>query len=242
MDEEAHEVYDGFAPTYADRNPGSPARAGYEWPAVRAVLPDVDGRRVLDAACGTGYYARWLADRGATVVGLDASRGMLEEANDDHGDVLDLAEADLRTDLPLVDDCVDLVVCQLALDHIEDWTPVFESFARVLAPGGALVLSIDHPFTTYFVIDHEPDDIGNAQATAADYYAVERFEKRWGSGDDAVTMPVYRRSLAAVTRPLFAAGFAVTDLREPRPTTDTEPLAYFDERTPRFLVVRAERP
>ncbi|MFB6104795.1 MAG: hypothetical protein ABEJ57_06915 [Halobacteriaceae archaeon] len=42
MAEDAHEVYDGFAPTYADRNPASPARASYEWPAVRAVLPAVD--------------------------------------------------------------------------------------------------------------------------------------------------------------------------------------------------------
>lgn len=167
---------------------------------------------------------------------------MVEQAHTDHGDAIALALADLRGTIPLADDSVDLVVCQLALDHIEDWDPVLEGFARVLRPGGDLVLSIDHPFTTYFVIDHEPADVGNAQATEADYYAVERFEKRWGSGDDAVTMPVYRRSLAAVTRPLFDAGFAITELREPRPQTDSEPLAYFDERTPRFLVVRAERP
>lgn len=242
MTEEAPHVYDTFADTYAEDNPRSSARANYEWPGVDAVLPPLAGRRVLDAACGSGYYANEFNDRGASVVGIDASLGMLAEAQRRYGDDIDFVQTDLRADLPIPSETVDVVVCQLALDHLQEWGAVFDSFARVLTPGGHLVISVDHPFTTYFVIDHEPDDIGNAQASAANYYATERYTKTWGSDADAPVMPMYRRPLAAVTRPLFEAGFSIDAVEEPRPTVDSPPLTYFDERTPRFLVVRARLP
>src|SRR4029077_7499692 len=43
--------------------------------------------------------------------------------------------------LPLADDSVDLVVCAIALSHVEDIAPVFAEFVRVLRPGGPLVVS-----------------------------------------------------------------------------------------------------
>ncbi|MFC7225950.1 class I SAM-dependent methyltransferase [Salinirubellus salinus] len=239
---EAHEVYDETASAYAAGNPSADARAAYEWPAVREVLPDVDGRRVLDAGTGTGHYAAWLAERGADVVGLDASAGMLREAHE-RTDGPAFVHGDLRAPLPFPDATFDLVCSQLTLDHVEDWDAPFAEFARVCRPGGTLVVSVDHPFTTYFVVEEEPEAVGNATAQSADYYAVERFEKVWPhvEGEGETRMPVYRRPLAEVTRPLFAAGFAVTDLREPEPESDAEHLRYFAERTPRFLVVCAEK-
>jgi SAM-dependent methyltransferase len=160
---------------------------------------------------------------------------MLAEARERHGDCADFRRADLREPLPVPDDDFDLVLCQLVLDHVAEWEPTVAEFARVLVDGGTLVLSCDHPFTTYFVIEHEPAEVGNANADAADYYAVERFTKDWRD----VEMPVYRRPLAAVTRPLFEAGFLLDALREPLPRVADENLAYFAERTPRFLALRA---
>lgn len=235
MPREAPDVYDEMAEGYAASNPGADARARYEWPGVRAVLPPLDGTRVLDAACGSGHYSSYVDEQGADVVGIDASEEMIEEARRRHGDGIRFEVADLRETLPLESDDVDLVVCQLALDHVEDWDPVLAEFARVLRDGGDLVLSLDHPFTTYFVIEEEPADVGNAIDQEADYYDVERFEKEWGD----VTMPVYRRSLREVVRPLFESGFALTDLREPLPQVENENLQYFADRTPRFLIVRA---
>jgi len=233
--DEPHEVYDRMAGAYATSNPDSAARAGYEWPAVREALPAVDGRRVLDAGCGTGHYSALLAERGAEVVGADASSGMLRAARERQEGQQRVVRADLRTGLPFSDGAFDVVVSQLTLDHIEQWEPVVGEFARVLREGGALVLSVDHPFTTYFVIDEETPEVGNAAAETASYLDVERFEKQW-AGE---SMPTYRRPIQGVVGPLFDAGFAVTGLREPEPTVDAEHLEYFEEHTPRFLVVRA---
>jgi len=236
---EAHEVYGEMAAEYAETNPDEQARESYEWPTVRDLLPAVDGLCVLDAGCGSGYYAQWLAEQGADVVGIDASSEMLEQARARYGDEADFQVADLRGPLPFDDGSFDLVVSQLTLEHVEDWGSPTAEFARVLAPGGRLVLSCDHPFTTYFVIDHEPPSVGSADANAADYYEVERYHRVWGEGDDRTELPCYRRPLSGVLDPLFEAGFVLEDLSEPAPLDPTGPHEFFEANTPRFLAVRA---
>src|SRR4051812_49318302 len=51
-------------------------------PAVERLLGSVDGRRVLDVACGNGLFARRLAELGADVVATDISAPMLERARE----------------------------------------------------------------------------------------------------------------------------------------------------------------
>lgn len=232
-----YEVYSEIAESYAESNPEQAARANYEWPAVRDTLPTIDGKTVLDAGCGSGYYSAWLADQGATVVGIDASEEMLTEARTRHGHAAEFQQVDLREPLPFDDASFDLVVSQLTLEHIEDWDSVTAEFARILDDLGEVVASMDHPFTTYFVIDQEPPDIGSANSQAANYYEIERYERDWGD----VSMPVYRRSLREIVAPFFDAGFVLTDLREPRPEPVIELHEYFKENTPRFLVLRAQK-
>lgn len=240
-DTDAHDVYGTFAADYAATNHENPARAAYEWPEVDALLPALDGLRVLDAGCGSGNFTALLAERGADVVGVDASEEMVSVARGGHGDDAEFRRADLRERLPFDDATFDLVVSQLTLEHIEGWHAPVREFHRVLIDGGRFVLSCDHPFTTYFVIDTEPDDVGSADANAADYYEVERYERVWGDGEDAVRMPCYRRSLRETLVALFDAGFVVEDLREPRPPEAERdgPLGYFAEQTPRFLALGA---
>jgi SAM-dependent methyltransferase len=60
----------------------------------------------------------------------------------------DLREADLR-DIPLSDNAVDIIVCGLALEHLPDLKPVLAEFARVLRPGGHLVISDPHYVLSY---------------------------------------------------------------------------------------------
>lgn len=239
MADDAHEVYDEMAVAYAESNPHQKARESYEWPTVRDLLPDVDGSRVLDAGCGSGFYSRWLADQGATVDGIDASQAMVAEARERYGEAASFHRSDLREPLPFDDGRFDLVVSQLALEHVEDWHDPMAEFERVLAPAGRLVVSCDHPFTTYFVIEHEPPEVGSADADSADYYATERYNRVWGEGGDRTEMPCYRRPLAGILGPLFETGFLLEALREPAPLEPDGPHEYFAEHTPRFLAFRA---
>jgi len=119
-----------------------------EEPATLEALGDVAGKDVLDAACGTGRYAIRLAQAGARVCGVDASEAMLAVARrkrDELGLVADLGKGEL-TSLPFADESFDVAVCALTFCHLPDLRPATAELARVLRPGGRLVISDFHPF------------------------------------------------------------------------------------------------
>lgn len=101
---------------------------------------DLDaGAIVLDLACGPGNTTRRLAAGapGATVVGLDLSVPMLEEAVDrtPDGAPIGFARVDAH-DLPVADGSVDAVHCAAALYLFGDPAAVIAELSRVLRPGG----------------------------------------------------------------------------------------------------------
>ena len=130
------DLYDAWAPSYD--GPGNQLLE-IEQPIVREILDGLPVGVALDAACGTGRHAEYLASLGHTVVGVDSSPGMLERAREKIPQA-EFREAELH-DLPLADDSVDLVVCAIALVHLADIEGPFREFARVLRPGGSLVVS-----------------------------------------------------------------------------------------------------
>ncbi len=102
------------------------------------------GRRVLDAACGEGYGAALLARGGATsVLGVDVSSAAIEHARQRYGATPSLrfeaADATRLDGLP--DASLDLIVSFETLEHVEAQERMLDGFARVLAPGGLLVIS-----------------------------------------------------------------------------------------------------
>ncbi len=72
------EFYEGYSrlPRSVHGLAGAP-----EWPAVRALLPELTGKRVVDLGCGFGWFCRWAAEQSAAdVLGLDLSENMLARA------------------------------------------------------------------------------------------------------------------------------------------------------------------
>jgi ubiquinone/menaquinone biosynthesis C-methylase UbiE len=133
--------YDQWAKTY-DR----PLRLfPVEEPVLHSLFDRLPaGSTILDAACGTGRHSVRLAGRGHTVIGVDGSEAMLEKAREKLPDAT-FRQGDL-TSLPLEDASVDAVVCALSLVHLEAVAPAVAEFARVLRPGGTLLVSDVHPF------------------------------------------------------------------------------------------------
>jgi ubiquinone/menaquinone biosynthesis C-methylase UbiE len=105
---------------------------------------DVRGcKRILDAGCGNGRYSQFLlseADADAIITGFDYSRQMLQRARKrlQNRRVTQVA-ADL-TRLPYADACFDAIVCGWVLEHLPDPKPGLRELARVLRPGGKLLL------------------------------------------------------------------------------------------------------
>jgi SAM-dependent methyltransferase len=116
-----------------------------EEPVVQRLLADAPPGRALDAACGTGRHTAFLAARGHRVAGVDTSPAMLARARPRVPGAT-LAVASL-TALPVPGASVDVAVCALALMHLPDLRPAIAELARVVRPGGRLVLSDLHPTT-----------------------------------------------------------------------------------------------
>lgn len=129
------EGYDGWAATYDGEDNGCfPMRDDVLGPMLDGLAPG----RALDAACGTGAVARQLVARGHEVVGIDVSEAMLGRARAAVPEARFLVGE--LTDLPLPDRAVDHVVCSLALTHLSDLRPFFAEAARVMRPGGHLLV------------------------------------------------------------------------------------------------------
>ncbi len=123
--------------------PGNPIVA-IEETAVETLLRDLPAGAALDAACGTGRHARRLVELGHAVSGIDLTPEMLERARANVPEA-SFAVADLR-ELPFEPESFSVVVCGLALAHLPSLEGAVGELARVLTPGGRLIVSVLHPF------------------------------------------------------------------------------------------------
>src|SRR5918996_1249259 len=111
---------------------------------MRMLLDPLPASVVLDAACGTGRYSQYLAERGHRVIGVDRSVAMLAKARENLPQCA-FREGDLEA-LPLEAASVDTVVCALALVHLPEVGRAIAELARVVRPGGRVIISDVHPF------------------------------------------------------------------------------------------------
>jgi 2-polyprenyl-6-hydroxyphenyl methylase/3-demethylubiquinone-9 3-methyltransferase len=108
----------------------------------------LQGKRWLDAGCGSGRLARMLAERGSSVMGMDASRQMVQAARalsssavfPNRGSV-EFYEIETITLLPMADDSLDGILCSSVIEYLDAPEQCIEEFYRVLRPGGLLLLS-----------------------------------------------------------------------------------------------------
>ena len=124
-------------------NPGNPVFLAEE-PVMRDLVARYPVGLALDAACGTGTHSACLASLGHQVIGIDATREMLELAKMK----IPTAKFDTAhlTSLPLSEGAIDLAVCALALTHCADLVPPIKELARVVRNGGHIIISDVHPF------------------------------------------------------------------------------------------------
>jgi SAM-dependent methyltransferase len=122
--------------------PGNPL-ISVEQPVVWALIDEAPPGHAVDAACGTGRHTGRLLQRGHEVIGVDATPDMLARARDAVPNA-DFRHGDLN-DLPLEDASAELIVCALALEHVEELGPPVMELARVARPGGRVIISDIHP-------------------------------------------------------------------------------------------------
>ena len=193
-------------------------------PATLTVLGDVKGKRILDMGCGEGRFSRMLAERGASLTGIDLSSRMIElareaEEKEPLGVVYHVADA---ADLPfLPDGTFDIVLAYLSLFDVPDYASAIGEAARVLVPGGRFVFSVSHPCFTMPGAGWETRYANSFQDQDRLYYKVDDYlparsyeVKIWPTSNPIVN---HHRPLSEYAHALRAAGFVIRDIFEPTP-------------------------
>jgi SAM-dependent methyltransferase len=198
------------------------------------LLGDVNGRRVLDAGCGEGYLARWLAARGAHVTGIDLSARLIALARArDPGGSIDYQVADLSQPLPDAAERFDAAASYLVLNDVRDFRGFAATLAASLAPGGRLVLALNNPYSA--VTDRHVTDY-------FDSGAVSRYRGLWEAGIRAY---YHHRTLEDYLDAFHAGGLRLAKLADMPALADTHgPDAYLPPggRFPRFMLLSFSKP
>jgi ubiquinone/menaquinone biosynthesis C-methylase UbiE len=185
-------------------------------PNLIRVLDIKKDMRILDLACGQGFFSRKFAAKGATVVGADISKELIEAAikrsskiefHATPADKLSFAKSET----------FDAVTIVLAIQNIENMLGVFQEASRVLKPGGRMILVLNHPL---FRIPKRSswgfDENQNTQYRRIDAYLSSTTSKilmHPGQAASEATIS-YHRSLQEFFKAFNKAGFAASRLEE----------------------------
>lgn len=189
-----------------------------EWPAIRAMLPTLAGKRVADLGCGFGWASRWMREQGAaSVLGLDLSQNMIARATADTSDpAIEYRIADLEA-LELSAAAYDIVYSALAFHYVEDFRRLACMIHKALGSGGDLVFTIEHPIFMAAAHPYWIADEDGRKTWPVNGYSVEG-ERRTDWFARGVLK--YHRTLGTTLNTLIGAGFELRRVEEFAPTRE----------------------
>ncbi len=194
-------------------------------------------RKALDVGCGEGRFCRMLRNRGIAAIGIDPTEALIDHARqqDPRGDYrIGRAEG-----LDFPDRHFDLVVSYLTLVDIPDIARAIREMARVLRPGGTLLIANLNSFNTAGMPggwNRAPD---GAQVFAIDHYLQER--AIW-VGWRGIRIQNWHRPLSTYMGLLLAQGLVLKHFDEPEPHGGDPATADRYRRVPYFLLMEWQKP
>jgi SAM-dependent methyltransferase len=195
-------------------------------------------RRALDVGCGEGRFCRMLKAAGVTATGIDPTEHLLETARqrDPSGDYR-LGRAE-RLDFEAAS--FDLVVSYVTLVDIADFRTAIGEMARVLKPGGSLLLANLTGFTSACASQGwVKDEEGQRLHFPVDRYLEEfPFWFEWAG----IRIENWHRPLAAYMAAFLESGLHLTFFSEPAPMSGEESHQETFRRVPWFVVMEWRRP
>lgn len=193
--------------------------AAGEWATLKTLLPDFQGKTMLDLGCGYGWHCIYAAEQGAErIVGVDLSEKMLETARAKTIDDRITYQRCAMEDIEFEPESFDIVLSSLALHYVENFEIIVKKVHTILKPGGAFLFSAEHPvFTAYGTQDWYYDENGKILHFPIDNYYYEGKRTATFLGEEVVK---YHKTLTTYLNSLLENGFEIRRIVEPQPTQE----------------------
>lgn len=217
--------------------------AAGEWHELQKMLPDFQGKQVLDIGCGFGWHCIYAAEHGASqVVGTDISEKMLEKARQKTKSSVVTYQKVAMEDLAYQPNSFDVVISSLALHYTPDFNVICQKIGQFLKPNGDFVFSVEHPlFTAYGNQDWIYDAEGKPDYWPVDNYFFEGVRRATFLGEEVTK---FHKTLTTYLNTLIKNGFMITGIVEPEPAEElleTVPGMKDELRRPMMLLVSAKK-
>ena len=190
-----------------------------EWHELKQMLPDLQGKRVLDLGCGFGWHCRYAIENGATsVIGVDISEMMIKVAKSKTAsDAIQYICMPIE-DISFPEASFDVVISSLTLHYIPSFEEVLNNIKKWLTSGGEFVFSVEHPiFTAEGKQDWYYDESGNRLHWPVDHYFTEGIRQAVFLGENITK---YHKTMTTYLKSLINSGFEITGLVEPEPSDE----------------------
>ena len=215
--------------------------AAPEFPALRALLPDLSGLDVLDLGCGYGWFCRFARSHGAgRVTGIDVSELMLARARSMTNDAaISYARHDMET-IKLTPKAFGLVYSSLALHYVHNLEGLLGEVRSALIPGGRLVFSVEHPIVTAPLEPGWIDEVAGRKSWPVNGYLHEGERSTDWLAKGVIKQ---HRTIATYVGLLLRQGFRLTNLAEWGPTLQqiaAQPTLAVERERPPFLLLAAD--
>jgi SAM-dependent methyltransferase len=221
------------------RSIGGLAAAG-EWHVLKALLPDLHNKSVLDLGCGFGWHCLYAREQQASsVTGVDISEKMLQQAREKTNDpAITYIQLPIE-DIDFASEQFDVVLSSLAFHYIESFAAICRKVHSFLKPGGSFIFSVEHPiFTSREEQDWYADEQGNRLHWPVDHYQSEGLRETKFLTENVIK---YHRTISTYFNDLIEAGFTIKAVKEPKPSAEmsNDPWMKDEERRPMFLIISA---
>ena len=216
-----------------------------EQPAMRKLLPELNGKIVLDLGCGYGHNCVDFVNRGANkVVGIDISEKMLAVAKEESAHSKIEYRNISMTDISNLDEKFDFIYSSLAFHYVKDFDAFAKDMFSVLHAGGQLLFSQEHPIITSTV-----DGAGHFNKNENGERVSYTFSNYNQPGERKIHWYVdgvikYHRTFSNIINALAKAGFVIEEVCEPVPeewAIEKLPTMAKEYIKPNFLIVKAKK-
>lgn len=240
-------IYDnpGFFKEYISlRDSGISYNDFVEQPAIKSVMPEIKEGFILDLGCGTGHFAKYCIDKGASkVIGVDISKNMIHRARKDNEHKKIEYFCMPIEELELPNQKFDLIISSLAVHYIENYSKLITKIRSLLKQDGELIFSTEHPIVTARKESGNwvRDDEGNRLHWALDNYQEEGKREHDWYVDGVI---IYHRTISTLMNTLIENGFIIEKVIEPQSIPDgleKMPKIVNEKRRPSFIVIKARK-